>query len=340
MGAVVPAAASSIVTSQFNLPAVFVVLVITGVLVIGVSESATFNNIIVAIKVMVIIVFICVGAFFVNPANWHPFIPEPTGVPYQFGIDGVIRAATIVFFAYIGFEAVSTAGQEARNPKKDMPIGILGSLVVCTILYMLTSAVLTGVVSFTKLNVAAPVATAVDSFGPNWGWLAKCIKIGAIAGLSSVVLVLMFGQTRVFYAMASDGLLPKVLSKVHPKFKTPWINTLIVGVLVSAAAAVYDINQLGDLTSVGTLVAFGLVCFSVIWLRRARPDLPRQFKVPGYPVIPVLGVLACMWLAWFGVEPELRWWFAKYLLGASAIYFAYGFWVSPMRNKPKAALSN
>ena len=333
MGATVPAAASSIVTSLFNLPAVFVVLVITGVLVVGVSESATFNNIIVAIKVTVIIVFICVGAFFVNPANWHPFIPEPTGVPYQFGLDGVIRAATIVFFAYIGFEAVSTAGQEARNPKKDMPIGILGSLVVCTVLYMLTSAVLTGVVSFTKLNVAAPVATAVDSFGPQWGWLAKCIKIGAIAGLSSVVLVLMFGQTRVFYAMASDGLLPKVLAKVHPKFKTPWINTLIVGVLVSAAAAVYDINQLGDLTSVGTLVAFGLVCFSVIWLRRARPDLPRQVKVPGYPVVPALGVLACMWLAWFGVEPELRWWFAKYLLGAAVIYFAYGFWVSPMRNK-------
>jgi amino acid transporter len=333
MGTIVPAAASSIVTSLFNLPAVFVVLAITAVLVIGVSESATFNNIIVAIKVTVIIVFICVGAFFVNPANWHPFIPEPTGVPYQFGIDGVIRAATIVFFAYIGFEAVSTAGQEARNPKKDMPIGILGSLVVCTILYMLTSAVLTGVVSFTKLNVAAPVATAVDSFGPQWGWLAKCIKIGAIAGLSSVVLVLMFGQTRVFYAMASDGLLPKVLAKVHPKFKTPWINTLIVGVLVSLAAAVYDINQLGDLTSVGTLVAFGLVCFSVIWLRRARPDLPRQFTVPGYPIVPALGVLACMWLAWFGVEPELRWWFAKYLAGAAVIYFLYGFWVSPMRNK-------
>jgi len=333
MGTVVPAAASSIVTSLFNLPAVFVVLAITAVLVIGVSESATFNNIIVAIKVTVILAFICVGAFFVNPANWHPFIPEPTGVPYQFGMDGVIRAATIVFFAYIGFEAVSTAGQEARNPKRDMPIGILGSLVVCTILYMLTSAVLTGVVSFTKLNVAAPVATAVDSFGPQWGWLAKCIKIGAIAGLSSVVLVLMFGQTRVFYAMARDGLLPKVLATVHPKFKTPWVNTIIVGVLVASAAAVYDINQLGDLTSVGTLVAFGLVCFSVIWLRRARPDLPRQFTVPGYPVVPALGVLACMWLAWFGVEPELRWWFAKYLLGAAVIYFLYGFWVSPMRNK-------
>jgi len=337
MGTVVPVAASSIVTSLFNLPAVFVVLVITAVLVIGVSESATFNNIIVAIKVAVILAFICVGAFFVNPDNWHPFIPEPTGVPYQFGLDGVIRAATIVFFAYIGFEAVSTAGQEARNPKKDMPIGILGSLVICTILYMLTSAVLTGVVSFTKLNVAAPVATAVDTFGPQWGWLAKCIKIGAIAGLSSVILVLMFGQTRVFYSMARDGLLPKVLSTVHPKFKTPWVNTLIVGVLVSLAAAVYDINQLGDLTSVGTLVAFGLVCFSVIWLRRARPDLPRQFRVPGYPVIPALGVLACMWLAWFGVEPQLRWWFAKYLLAAVVVYFIYGFWVSPMRNRGGSA---
>ena len=340
MGTVVPVVASSIVTSLFNLPAVFVVLAITMVLVIGVSESATFNNIIVAIKVAVILAFICVGAFFVKTSNWHPFIPEATGVPYQFGFDGVIRAATIVFFAYIGFEAVSTAGQEARNPKRDMPIGILGSLVVCTILYMLTSAVLTGVVSFTKLNVAAPVATAVDSFGPGWGWLAKSIKIGAIAGLSSVILVLMFGQTRVFYAMARDGLMPKVLAKVHPKFKTPWINTLIVGVLVSLAAAVYDINQLGDLTSVGTLVAFGLVCFSVIWLRRARPDLPRQFRVPGYPVVPALGVLACMWLAWFGVEPELRWWFAKYLAVAVVVYFLYGFWVSPMRNKVQAADQN
>jgi amino acid transporter len=338
MATTVPVDASSIVTSLFNLPAVFVVLAVTMLLVLGVSESATVNNIIVAIKVTVILAFIGVGAFFVNPDNWHPFIPEPTGVPYQFGMDGVIRAATIVFFAYIGFEAVSTAGQEARNPKRDMPIGILGSLVVCTILYMATSAVLTGVVSFTKLNVAAPVATAVDSFGPQWGWLAKSIKIGAIAGLSSVVLVLMFGQTRVFYAMARDGLLPKVLGKVHPRFKTPWINTLIVGVLVALAAAIYDINQLGDLTSVGTLVAFGLVCFSVIWLRYKRPDLPRHFTVPGYPVVPALGVLACMWLAWFGVEPELRWWFAKYLAGAVLVYFAYSFWVSPMRNKvPEAS---
>jgi amino acid transporter len=333
--AVVPIAASAVVPALFNLPAVLVTLAVTVLLVIGVSESATVNNVIVAIKVFVILLFIGVGAFFINPANWHPFIPAPTGVENQFGWDGIIRAATIVYFAYIGFEAVSTAGQEARNPRKDMPIGILGSLVICTILYMLTAAVLTGVVSFTKLNVAAPVATAVDTFGPQWGWLAKLIKVGAIAGLSSVVLVLMFGQTRVFYSMSRDGLLPKSLGKVHPKFKTPWINTIIVGVVVSFAAAVFDINYLGDMTSVGTLVAFGLVCFSVIWLRVKRPDLPRHFRVPLYPVIPAVGVLACFVLAWIGVEAHIRWFFAKFLLGAIAVYFLYGFWASPMRNKAK-----
>jgi amino acid transporter len=333
-GAVLALPESSVVKSLFNLPAVFITLAVTFLLVLGVSESATVNNIIVAIKVTVIILFIVVGAFFINPANWHPFIPEPTGVENQFGFAGVIRAATIVFFAYIGFEAVSTAGQEAKNPRKDMPIGILGSLIVCTVLYMLTAAVLTGVVSFTKLNVAAPVATAVDSFGPSWGWLAKLIKIGAIAGLSSVVLVLMFGQTRVFYSMSRDGLMPRVLAKVHPKFKTPWINTLIVGVLVSAAAAYFDINALGDLTSVGTLVAFGLVCFSVLWLRYQRPDLPRHFRVPWFPVLPALGVLACFVLAYIGVEVKIRWWFFWFVLASIVVYFSYGFWASPMRKKP------
>jgi APA family basic amino acid/polyamine antiporter len=327
---------TAVVTSLFNVPAVFITLAVTMLLVLGVSESATVNNIIVAIKVAVILAFIVVGAFFVNPANWHPFIPEPTGVENQFGFAGVIRAATIVFFAYIGFEAVSTAGQEAKNPRKDMPIGILGSLIICTILYMATAAVLTGVISFTKLNVAAPVATAVDTFGPQWGWLAKCIKIGAIAGLSSVVLVLMFGQTRVFYSMSRDGLMPKALAKVHPKFKTPWINTLIVGAVVAFFAAVFDINRLGDLTSVGTLVAFGLVCFSVIWLRYKRPDLPRHFKVWGYPVVPAIGVILCFLLAYIGVEHAIRVWFFWFVLGTVALYFVYPYWVSPMRNKAVA----
>ncbi|MBC8028059.1 MAG: amino acid permease [Steroidobacteraceae bacterium] len=329
--------AAAVATSLFNLPAVFIVLAVAALLVLGVSESATVNNIIVAIKVTVIILFIAVGAFFIDTANWRPFIPEPTGVEDQFGIDGIIRAAMIVFFAYIGFEAVSTAGQEAKDPRKDMPIGILGSLVICTVLYMLTAAVLTGVVSFTKLNVAAPVATAVDSFGPDWGWLAKLIKIGAIAGLSSVVLVLMFGQTRVFYAMSRDGLMPKALAKVHPKYKTPWINTIIVGVFVALAAAFFDINALGDLTSVGTLVAFGLVCFSVLFLRYKRPDLPRHFKVPFFPVLPAVGVLICFWLAWDGATVKIRTWFGWFLLIAVVAYFLYAYWASPLRNKPAEA---
>jgi APA family basic amino acid/polyamine antiporter len=243
-----------------------------------------------------------------------------------------MRAATIVFFAYIGFEAVSTAGQEAKDPRRDMPFGILGSLVICTLLYMATSAVLTGVISYTKLNVAAPVAVAADTFGPQWGWLVKAIKIGAIAGLSSVILVLMFGQTRVFYTMSRDGLLPRALAKVHPRFLTPWINTLIVGVVVALAAAVFDINTLGDLTSIGTLAAFAIVCVAVMWLRRARPDLPRQFKVPFYPFTPILGILSCLFLI-TQVEPRVLHFFTWFLAGSVVVYFLYGYWASPMRER-------
>ena len=314
LATVVPVDPASVVTSLFNLPAVFITLAVTMLLVLGVSESALVNNIIVAIKVTVILAFIAVGAFFVNPDNWHPFIPEPTGVENQFGIDGVIRAATIVFFAYIGFEAVSTAGQEAQESAQGhahrhpgladhLHRALHGSPPRCSRAWCRSP-------SSTWRRPWPPRSTPS---GREWGWLAKCIKIGAIAGLSSVVLVLMFGQTRVFYSMSRDGLLPKTLAKVHPKFKTPWINTLIVGVLVSLAAAVFDINKLGDLTSVGTLVAFGLVCFSVIWLRAKRPDLPRHFKVWGYPVIPAIGVVLCFVLAWIGVEHAIRVWFGWFL---------------------------
>lgn len=330
IGSIVPLSGAHVVTSLFNLPAVAIVLAVTLLLVIGVSESATVNNIIVVLKVAVILAFIVVGVFFINAANWHPFIPEPTGAPGEFGWSGIMRAATVVFFAYIGFEAVSTAGQEAKNPRRDMPIGILGSLIICTILYMATSAVLTGVISFTKLNVAAPVAIAVDTFGPQWGWLAKAVKIGAIAGLSSVILVLMFGQTRVFYTMSRDGLMPRSLAKVHPRFKTPWINTLIVGAVVSLAAAVFDINTLGDLTSVGTLAAFAMVCVATMWLRRTRPDLPRQFKTPFYPVTPILGVMSCLVLI-TSVEERVLHFFLWYLGAAMVMYFLYAYWASPMR---------
>lgn len=325
----VPLPADLVVASVANLPAVVVVLAMMLLLIVGVSESATVNNIIVVIKVAVIVAFCVVGAQYVNPANWQPFIPEPTGNPGEFGWDGIMRAATIVFFAYIGFEAVSTAAGEAKNPQKDMPFGILGSLLICTVLYMATSAVLTGVIPFTKLNVAAPVATAVNAFGPQWDWLAYSIKIGAIAGLTSVILVLLFGQTRIFYTMSKDGLLPSTLASVHKQFKTPWINTIITGVIVAAAAALFDINTLGDLTSIGTLAAFAMVCLAVMWLRRTRPDLERGFKVPFYPITPILGILSCLFLI-TRVGPREQLFFFYFLAGAVVLYFAYGIWNSKL----------
>ena len=219
----------------FNLPAFLVCSALAILLVIGVAESAKFNNVIVAIKVTVLTAFILVGGFIILKnlptymPNWHPFIPPPTGVKGEFGWSGILRAASIVFFAYIGFEAVSTAGQEAKDPAKDMPFGIVGSLIACTVIYILVSVVMTLIVPYTSLNVPDPVAVAVDAFGPQWAWFAKTIKVGAIIGLTSVILVLMYGQTRIFYTMARDGLLPKLFARVHPKFRTPWINTLIVG---------------------------------------------------------------------------------------------------------------
>src|SRR4249919_2149960 len=246
-------------TYLFNLPAFLICMALTALLVIGVSESAKVNNIIVAIKLTVIVAFIVICGGYVIAhidtlkANWDPFIPPPTGEKGEFGWSGILRAASIVFFAYIGFEAVSTAGQEAKDPAKDMPFGIIGSLVACTIIYILVSIVLTLIVPYKSLNVPDPVAVAVDAFGPQWAWFAKTIKVGAIIGLTSVILVLMYGQTRIFYTMARDGLLPKIFSRVHPKFRTPWINTILVGLLTAAAAAFFDINTLGDMTSVGTL---------------------------------------------------------------------------------------
>ena len=317
-----------------NVPAALVVLALTVLLVVGVSESASFNNAIVAIKVTTIIAVILVGGFYVlsnlaeTSQNWVPFIPENEG-PGKFGLDGVARAASIVFFAYIGFEAVSTAGQEAKNPKRDLPIGIIGSLVICTVLYMLVSWVLTMMVNYQELNVPDPVAVAVNALGPEWGLFAQIVKVGAITGLTSVILVLMYGQTRIFYTMARDGLLPKPFSKVHPKFQTPWINTLVVGVLVAFAAAIFDINTLGDLTSVGTLAAFAVVCLTVIFLRQTRPELPRGFKVPLYPVLPVLGIISCIWLI-TTVEQRVLLFFAWFMLGAVVIYFAYGMWNSKL----------
>jgi len=317
------------VVYAFNLPAFLVCTALAVLLVIGVSESAKFNNVIVAIKVTVLTAFILVGGFILLkdlPAytpNWHPFIPEPTGAKGEFGWTGILRAASIVFFAYIGFEAVSTAGQEAKNPGKDMPFGIIGSLLACTVIYILVSIVLTLIVNYKSLNVPDPVAVAVDAFGPQWAWFAKTIKVGAIIGLTSVVLVLMYAQTRIFYTMARDGLLPKIFSTVHQKFRTPWINTIVVGLITACAAGFFDINTLGDMTSVGTLAAFGIVCLTVIWLRRTHPDIPRGYRVPLYPVVPALGIITCFALI-FTVETRVLIFFAWYTGIMIVLYFVYG----------------
>ncbi len=313
----------------FNVPAFLVCIALSLLLVVGVSESAKFNNLIVAIKVSVLVAFIAIGGYLVLTnlpelvaKNWTPFIPANEGEG-KFGVEGIMRAASIVFFAYIGFEAVSTAGQEARNPKKDMPFGILGSLIACTIIYILVAMIMTLLVNYRALDVPDPVAVVVDSFGPQWGWFAKTIKAGAIIGLTSVVLVLMYGQTRIFYTMARDGLLPRVFATVHAKYKTPWINTLLVGLITAFAAGFFDINVLGDMTSVGTLAAFAIVCLSVIYLRRSAPDLPRGFRVPFYPVVPILGIVTCIYLI-TTVEKRVLIFFAWYTAAMIALYFIYG----------------
>ncbi len=310
-----------LVTGTFNVVAFLGILAVTTLLTIGVNESAKVNNIIVFIKTGVIVAFIAIGVFYIDGDNWTPFIPENTGEPGEFGISGILRAASIIFFAYIGFEAISTAAAEAKNPQKDMPIGILGSLIVCTILYMMTAAVLTGVVHYSTLDVPDPMAVAVDSIG--LGWFSFVIKVGAIMGLSSVMLVLVYGQTRVFYTMSRDGLLPQAFCKVHPRFHTPHINTIMVGIIVAFAAAMTPIGVLGDLVSLGTLLAFMVVCIAVLYLRKAQPDLHRPFKVPFSPVVPILGILACGYLvAQMPIEIfiKLKWFF----LAGIIIYLVYG----------------
>ncbi|MBA3811126.1 MAG: amino acid permease [Caulobacteraceae bacterium] len=278
----------------FNLIAAFGILAVTSLLVLGVSESASVNNVIVLIKVGVLVLFVGFGFSYINMANWHPFIPKNEG-GFTYGIPGIFRAASVIFFAYVGFEAVSTAAGEAKNPQKDMPIGILGSLVICTVLYMLVAAVLTGVVPFRQLGVPAPIALAVDRIGIPW--FSILIKIGAIAGLTSVMLILTYGQSRVFYAMARDGLLPQVFATLHRRLRTPWIGTIILGCLIAVAASLLPIEILGDLVSLGTACAFAIVCVSVLWLRRTRPDLVRPFRAPGGWVTPVLGIIGSMVMA-------------------------------------------
>jgi len=279
----------------FNLLGFLCILITTVILVIGIKESANFNSGIVIIKVCVLIVFIVIGANYLLKhseliaQNWHPFIPPNTGSFGEFGISGILRAAGIIFFAYIGFDAVSTTAQEARNPEKDMPIGILGSLAICTILYIVVAAVLTGLVPYKNLDVRDPLAVGIDATGVRWGSLL--VKVGALMGLSSTIVVMLLGQSRVFFSMARDGLLPKKFSDVHPRFRTPWISSLTVGTFVAVLAASLPINVLDEMVSIGTLLAFVIVCAGVWVLRRRNPGLPRPFKTPMVPLVPILGII-------------------------------------------------
>jgi APA family basic amino acid/polyamine antiporter len=325
-GAVLTCADGTQATAIFNLPAVIIIALVTTLLVIGIKESANFNNVIVFVKVAVVLLFIVGAAGAINAANWHPFIPPQTvkdGVPVAgaFGWSGVFTGAAIVFFAYIGFDAVSTAAQEAKNPQRDMPIGIIGSLLICTVLYILVSGIATGVMSYTELNVPDPIAVVADRAG--LGWMSTLIKLGAIAGLSSVILVMLLGQSRVFYSMSRDGLLPPFINKVHPRFQTPYLTSIVTGVAVAFFAAILPIRDAASLVSIGTLLAFVIVSIGILVLRVREPNLPRVFKTPWVWFVAPAGAFSAAYLMkslpWQTWE-RLLIWFALGMI----IYFSYG----------------
>ncbi len=303
-----------------NLPAVAIVVAVAALCYRGITQSATVNAVIVLIKVGVILLFMAVTLQYVDPDNWTPFIPEPEG-PGRFGFDGVVRGASVVFFAYIGFDAVSTAAQEAKNPQRDMPIGILGSLFICTLIYIAMSAVMTGIMPYNLLGTPRPVATALETY-TDLRWLKSIVEIGAIAGLTSVILVMMLGQPRIFYSMSRDGLIPPLFGRIHPQFRTPHVGTVIVGSTAVILSGLLPIGVLGDLVSMGTLLAFATVCIGVLVLRRTRPDLPRAFRVPAAPLVCILGGAACLWLFLRAFLDNWHWMTGWIAIGF-AIYFGY-----------------
>ena len=331
-GTAIVLADGSTVTALFNLPAILISALATWLLVIGIRESARVNAVIVFIKVGVVLLIIGLGGMFVDSRNWQPFIPPNTGAFGEFGWSGILRGAGVIFFAYIGFDAVSTAAQEARQPQRDMPRGIIGSLVICTVLYVLVSGVMVGLVPYQQLGVPAPMAVAVDAarmpaVGTSWqpvlDLMPFVVKLGAIMGLSSTIIVQMMAQPRIFYAMSRDGLLPEWASRIHERYRTPHLTTLITGAIVMMASGFTSIGVLGELVSIGTLFAFVIVSIGVMVLRRTRPDLERPFKTPFVPALPIASalvslalMLALPWPTW----ERLIVWMALGLV----IYFAYG----------------
>ena len=309
--------------SLINFPAVCIVAIITTVLLCGIRQSARVNNVIVVIKVSVILLFIGFGLSYIDTSNWVPYIPQNTGDFGHFGWSGIMRGAAVVFFAYLGFDALSTAAQETRNPQRDMPKGILISLIICALLYVAVTAVLTGIVKYDRLDVDAPIALALDHVGEGLAWMSPLIKLGAIAGISSVVLVMMMGQSRIYYAISKDGLLPALFSKVSVKRGVPKNATIFAGVATSIIAGIFPLSVLSELVSIGTLMAFAIVCISVMVLRRTHPELNRPFKVPLVWLIPPLGAFFCFlqmvslpWATWMRL---ILW-----TLAGIVIYFVYG----------------
>jgi APA family basic amino acid/polyamine antiporter len=319
-----------------NLPAVMIVLALTWVCYVGIRESTGINLAMVVLKVGLIIVVVVAGYRYVNPANWHPFIPAPQG-NHKYGWDGIFRGAAMVFFAYIGFEATSTAAQECKNPQRDLPFGTLVSLVICTVLYLAMAAVLTGLIPYNLLGTDEPVVTAIRAHA-ELNWLRPWIEVGALIGLSSVILVMIIAQPRIFMIMSRDGLLPPIFNRIHPRHRTPHVNTVITGVGIAALAAVFPLDLLTNLTSMGTLIAFVAVCAGVLILRYTSPELPRTFRVPWAPFTCTAGVLSCLALLytmdWFNWALMLLW----TVLGF-AIYFAYGVRHSRLRVANSSAKS-
>ncbi|HET9384567.1 MAG TPA: amino acid permease [Gemmatimonadales bacterium] len=333
-GTVVQCADGTQAAAIFNLPAVVIIALVTTLLVVGIKESANVNNVIVFVKVAVVLLFIAFAAGSIVTANWHPFIPPNTGNPQHFGFSGVMAGAAVVFFAYIGFDAVSTAAQEAKNPQKDMPIGIIGSLLICTVLYIVVSGIATGVVPYKELNVPDPIAVVADRAG--LGWMSTLIKLGAIAGLSSVILVMLLGQSRVFWTMSRDGLLPPFVSSIHPKFQTPWITSIVTGVGVAIFSALLTVREAASLVSIGTLLAFVIVAIGILVLRVREPNLPRVFKTPWVWFVAPAGAVSAGWLMislpWSTWERLLIWFGIGLVL-----YFGYGVRRSKLAPRPGGA---